>query len=107
MKTLNKSVDYKDYKIQSKRTRKITREWFERCLTKAFTQEDIVRKIKNLSDRDIVSLYRDWIPKHIDIKGEIVNKHVLVIHGLDEKEIEGQVVQEALPAHDSDADDDD
>lgn len=76
-----------------KKKRGITREWFERCLQKAFTQDDVIEKIRNLPDKDVVQLYRDWIPRETRLESGISVS--LIVHGLENKvkEIEGKVVE--------------
>jgi hypothetical protein len=64
-------VHPRDYKLQSKRPRKITADWFERVLTRAFTQDEIVDKVRNLSDSDVVKLYRDWIPRKTQVESNL------------------------------------
>ena len=84
-----------------KRNRKITREWFEKVLQKAFTSDEIVRKVRSLSDRDIVQLYRDWIPRETQVKLDQNVSISLNIEGFKPRQLQEPVEIQALPGDDS------
>jgi hypothetical protein len=68
----------------------------EKCLVKAFTDTEIIEKIRGLPDRDLVRLYMDFLPK--EIKQLEANTTVtLVIQGLERRVLGTEQIIEALP----------
>ena len=78
-----------------KRKRKIDRQWFEKCIQKAFTQDDIIQKMRSLPDKDALRLVLDYLPKETSVKTDSSISVKLILTGLQNqvKEIEGEIVE--------------
>jgi hypothetical protein len=53
-----------------KRKRVITADWLDKVIRKAFTDQDIINKLKNMEDKELLQVIQRHIPKESDIKGE-------------------------------------
>ena len=85
------SVDPSNYRVQSKRPRPVSVEWYKRAWLKAFTQDEVVEKIKNLPDLEFIKEFnRIFIPK-LNINESNGLQVTLILDGVDIKPIQGQV----------------
>jgi hypothetical protein len=83
-----------------KRERKITREWYERCWRKAFTDTEIIAIIKALPPDKIVEGIFKFLPKEIVGKLDNTVNVKLILSGMENRPIElkGETVEHlALP----------
>jgi hypothetical protein len=67
----------------------------EKVLTKAFTDTEIIEKVRNLPDKDLVRLYLDFLPR--EVRSESIGSVTLVIQGLERKVLGAEQIVEALP----------
>ena len=80
-----------------KRERKITKDWWDRAVLKATTQDDIIEELEKVKKDDPkfwLRLIYDSIPKHIvsENNGLQVN---IILNGIEEKRvIQGRVIQD-------------
>jgi len=85
-----------------KRNRQITRAWFEKILSKSFTDTDIIEKIRSLPDKDVVRLYLDYLPKETKENREV--RVTLSVEGLRREKaimVEAEDIK-SLPGNDED-----
>lgn len=85
------AVDPSCYRLQSKRPRKITRDWFEKCLGKAFTDTEFVAKLRELTSKELVEVVVKYLPK--EVKQENHSLIRLVINGLPQGTITREIGQ--------------
>lgn len=71
-----------------KRQRRITREWFEKIVCKAFTDQDVIDKLKTLEAKECLDIIVRYLPK--EVKQENHSLIRLVINGLPQ----GTIVKE-------------
>jgi hypothetical protein len=86
---------------QAKRKRKITREWFERIICKAFTDTEIIEKLRNVPDKDFLQIVTTYLPKETRIDSN--TSVTLIVKGLEAKAVQGSEVIQALEPHQDDA----
>jgi hypothetical protein len=80
-----KSIGYENYRVQSKRPRKITKEWWDRAVLAATTSDDVAKELNRLRKDD----YKAWlelilksVPKEAIVKQDKTVHVTLSIEGM-------------------------
>lgn len=70
--------------------------WFKQCFNKAFTSDEVIAKIRALSDKDFLELMVRLQPKEHKI--DQTSSIMLVINGLKQQTALDGTIRPALPA---------
>ena len=94
------SVHPSNYKVQSKRERKLTKDWWDKAVLKAITQDDVaieLERVRKSDNKFWLRLILDSIPKEIrsDSAGIGIT---FILNGVEIKPLQGKVLESrALP----------
>lgn len=100
------SVHPSGYKVQSKRERKLTKDWWDKAVLKSITQDDVAEELERVRKNDPkfwLRLILDSVPKQILSESNGLQV-ILNLNGVDIRPLQGKVIQSipALQDHDPD-----
>ena len=84
-----------------KRKREADKDWYRKAWNKAFTQDEVIAKIRSLDNKDFLNMMNSLQPKVVESKGDTGITVVFNLKGVrEERVIEAHMDQ--LPKHEDD-----